>query len=707
MAVLTETYVQFLAPGVSPSSINLVLTANGIGATSIPGAYNIEIFTSSVGTIGPGFQASAFIPNATTTGVNTEVVDMTITPIEQLLSGSVSMEDLDGPEAITDIGSNNTIIGSNGDTIVGGAGAGQTLNALSGTETVIQGSSVGFVIYAGAGASIFPTASPPGASGNIVLGAQDSLLLNPLGTYTISSAVGAYIIANNSAATALIAGATGDQIDLSSSSGNNTIIGASGGERVYVGSGNNLVIGASGDTIAGGSGGSWSVVDAAGGMDIIAGSGASGIIGQGGATAGAGSDTISSVGNGSLQVTGAVNDFISLTGNGNSTITGAADDTIASGQGNTTIIGALGDSIMSGRGAFAVGEPTVSSNTIVDSSGGMRIVIAVGVPDVLIGGGGGAPGPGDTITSANSGANVSIAAGAGDIIALSDASDRITAGNNDQISLSLGSEYVDASAGADAVTLTGQGGGLATVIGTAPTVAGQAGDTITVNSYERLSYGLGAGSAGAGHDLINMMNTLATTVSAIIGSGNTKVGVVNIINAAFTQDSLGNITTYSGIDDTIISGNSPGSASLFGSYVLAGDGDRVGVGSVGASILFGTITDLWDHPTIAGGSVAFGTNDPVNSVNYSGSTVAGQGTSVRSGTNGSFAQVTVTNFNGATDSIFYQNEQAATTQGIIASSRVVQVQGQNSTVLTLPDGTQMTLFGYAPPGGLSSGIFKP
>ncbi len=124
------------------------------------------------------------------------------------------------------------------------------------------------------------------------------------------------------------------------------------------------------------------------------------------------------------------------------------------------------------------------------------------------------------------------------------------------------------------------------------------------------------------------------------------------------------------VDDTIMAGT--GSDSVFG-----GPGDRIGVGT--SSSAGGT--HLLDRSTsISGAAIAFGTND----------SVAGSST----------ANVTVTNFNSGTDSLFYQNETTTTSNNIVATSSTTG----GDTTFTMPDGTVMTLIGV---GSINSGLFKP
>ena len=185
-------------------------------------------------------------------------------------------------------------------------------------------------------------------------------------------------------------------------------------------------------------------------------------------------------------------------------------------------------------------------------------------------------------------------------------------------------------------------GGIDSVFGTS--VSG-AGDTLTGGSAS-LRFNP---QVGGGNDLINLSGSSANATINAFSAGSTQLGSVG---------------------DTIMAGT--GIDSVWG-----GPGDRIGVGT--SSTAGGTHT--FDHSTsVVGAAIAFGTDDSVGG--------------------SSTAQVTVTNFNSGTDSIFYQNENSGTTTGIVATSTT----SSGNTTFTLPDGTVMTLIGVS---SINSGLFKP
>jgi hypothetical protein len=106
---------------------------------------------------------------------------------------------------------------------------------------------------------------------------------------------------------------------------------------------------------------------------------------------------------------------------------------------------------------------------------------------------------------------------------------------------------------------------------------------------------------------------------------------------------------------------------------------------------------------VPGSAVGFGSNDTIASTTYDTVT----GTATRDTVEGtSSAQVTVGGFNPATDFLFYQNETAETNSAIIATTQATSVNGTASTIVTLPDGTVMSLFGVTQ-AQLTPALFRP
>ena len=105
-----------------------------------------------------------------------------------------------------------------------------------------------------------------------------------------------------------------------------------------------------------------------------------------------------------------------------------------------------------------------------------------------------------------------------------------------------------------------------------------------------------------------------------------------------------------------------------------------------------------------GSSVGFGSFVAKSSTTYD----TANGTAIR-GTDAQYtssAQITVGGFNTATDFLFYQDETATTNAAIIATAQGTSVNGTPSTVITLPDGTVMTLVSVMQ-AQLTPALFRP
>jgi len=351
-----------------------------------------------------------------------------------------------------------------------------------------------------------------------------------------------------------------------------------------------------------------------------------------------------------------------ILGSGSQTVTGGSGDTLQGGSGSqlliggsgpTTVFGAPGDLVVAGAGStyidgtagkMAIGVGSGRTDSIVGTFSINPVSGPATGPDTIFGGAAAVKiqglGKGDLISFGDQTGDSTINATIGNIAAtLGGGAATVFGGQGDTITLGSVGQYADGGAGNMTIQLGTAG--VDSVFGS--NVAG-GGDTI-IGGSATLSFNL----QGGGGDLINLAGS----------SGN---ATINGFSAAGTQ--------LASVNDTIMAGS--GSDSVWG-----GPGDRIGVGT---STTAGG-THLFDHSTsIAGAAMSFGTNDSV--------------------ADSSTAKVTVTNFNLGTDSLFYQNENAATNASIIATSTTT---GGNTT-FTLPDGTLMTLIGVA---SINSGMFKP
>jgi hypothetical protein len=361
------------------------------------------------------------------------------------------------------------------------------------------------------------------------------------------------------------------------------------------------------------------------------------------------------LGSGNQTVVGAPGDTLQG-GSGTQVLNGiqqfSGAETILGGSGATTVYGGPGDSVVAGSGSAYI-DGTAGKMHIGVGSGGTDSIVgttttnsvsgAATGPDTLSGGAAAVQvqglGKGDVVSFSNQTGNATINATVGQVAAtLGGGAATLYGGAGDTITLGSVGQYVDGGAGTMTIKLGSAG--IDSVFGTS--VSG-AGDTLT---------GGGASlrfnpQAGGGNDLINF-------------SGSSANATINAFSAGGTQ--------LTSVGDTIMAGT--GADSVWG-----GSGDRIGVGT--SSTAGGTHT--FDHSTsISGAAIAFGTDD----------SVAGS----------SNAQVSVTNFNTGTDSVFYASRSTSNTDATIVAS--AHSSGSN-TIINLPDGTQMTFV-----GGINASLIK-
>ena len=365
-------------------------------------------------------------------------------------------------------------------------------------------------------------------------------------------------------------------------------------------------------------------------------------------------------------------------GTGKQTVVGAKSDTLAGGSGeqvlsglvgNQTVIGGTGnESIWGGAGVSITGSNGSDlRGTPVNRS--QQIVVT---------------GAQSTIEPGASG-NATISAAAQDTIRASFTSTQnlvIAAGQNNFIDLSLSNGFVAivgavgdtiATSAGSTTNIEGAAGGMLITIGQSglTNLSGSTGPSGNTVSGGNGNFDFNPGLVAGRGDLINLSgNGFTATINAFSNQGNRIAA-----------------------PDTILATNNTDS-------VFGGDGDRIGTGS--GSVVGGT--HQWVHAdTLAGSAVGFGSNDTVSSTAYD---TIGH-TATRGTVPGtSSAHVTVGGFNPATDFLFYQNENTAATAAIIATSQAAAVSGTPSTVITLPDGTVMTLVGIAQ-AQLTPALFKP
>src|SRR5579863_2109657 len=116
MASVFGSQLSFFSPNGKP--VHLILSDDATAKT-VPGAYNIEIFTTpGPGTPLHGVRATATIGGAVAIS-NNEVQAATLGSVEQLGVGDFTMLDHTGGEDIVLGSGAQVVIGSSGDTIAG------------------------------------------------------------------------------------------------------------------------------------------------------------------------------------------------------------------------------------------------------------------------------------------------------------------------------------------------------------------------------------------------------------------------------------------------------------------------------------------------------------------------------------------------------------------------------------------------------------
>jgi len=222
-------------------------TAN-FGVTSDPnsvraavsGEFNLEVVTNGNGTgsvaTAPGYQGLAILA-----------------PDGRVLTaahGDYGIVDNPGASDLITLGDGNVSVGgASGDTILGGTGASQFIDAHLGHQSVVGGNGGNQMIWGGAGDTI-----QGGSGGNETIGGvAGNIIIGGAGNEFIDGSRGGQSIVGGIGGNETIWGGTGDTI-LGGSAGNETIGGAAG-DTILGGAANTFIDGGRGSqSIAGGSG---------------------------------------------------------------------------------------------------------------------------------------------------------------------------------------------------------------------------------------------------------------------------------------------------------------------------------------------------------------------------------------------------------------------------------------------------------------------
>ena len=507
MESVSGSQLTFISP--DGRAVNLSLTPGGTGATTVAGAFNIEVFTATAGAIGAGFDASALIQGAVRVSP-TDVQAAALNSTEQLLGGSFTLIDRTGGESITLAGSARmTVVGSKGDTIIGSTAlaAGQELIDLSGTDNrtiagpmTVRGGFAALLVKAGAGDSITGgsgggTFNKAGGENTFIIGAPGDTINGGAALTYIEGSGGSMTITGGSGTVAGVFAGFGKNpgeaaINTAIVAGKGDSIGGGGG-TTYIDAGSNKLL--AGATIQGG----------AGAMTVFGGSGDA-------ITGGTGSLTLhedrAAPGGGESITGGSGNLFVFAFGK---------NETIQGGSGTNQIDSERtgGSNLITGGGGTVTGAGGRAVNTLVISDAGDTVTGGTGSMSVL-GGGGGA-----TINAGTGGTTVE--GGNKDVIFNNGAGTLLV-----DITASIsGAETVNLGVGHGATTLrdaSTSGGTAATTVST----FSPATDTIaSKTSVSSTNVFLGTSAVVAGNLVLNFLDSTTMTL----------VGMTSTAAIKFTQ----------------------------------------------------------------------------------------------------------------------------------------------------------------------------
>ena len=397
MASVSGSQLSFVSPNEKP--VHIILSDDA-GATTVAGAFNIEVFTSGSGTPLLGVDATATIGGAVSL-TDSEVQAKTLGSVEQLGVGKFTLVDHTGGEDIILGSGAQTVVGSSGDTIVGGdAVKGSQEIDLTGTNSGVTagpmtavGGAGPVLVEAGTGDSI------TGGSGSLTVtgGASDTIVGGSGPTTVLGGSFrrGEFPGDHLARVTGQIGGETGketeddargaDDRDAGKSRGDDSFgdddqgrgdddkgrgdddetgSGAAVNDTIIGGAGSMAIFGGSGDSITGGSGSL--LVEGVSGSTVSAGTGGTTVVGGDG-------DVITDSVAGSLVVDIESRDWKhgeapSIPGSGSETVD------LSAGHGATTlrdvsVPGGTGDLAATSVTGFSTTTDVIASKTSVSPSG--------------------------------------------------------------------------------------------------------------------------------------------------------------------------------------------------------------------------------------------------------------------------------------------------------------------------------------------------
>ena len=636
--------------------------------------YDIAVFTTDPGptpVLPDGYEAAVFAPGGTIAD-NLLVADSLT-----ILAGSFHVADKGGSDSITAGGGDDTIAGGIFDTVIGGTG---TLNVVAGDRNVVQAGAAsavtvnalvdnatsdrGELIQLGAGnAEVLATGDDTVLAGSGLgsvqfFAAGDAVLdaaLNIRGatpglTFTVTGANGDELVGGAQQINAML----GDSIAaFSSSAGADTINALSGGKQsITLDGASATVYAAPGDSVFAGAGKDYALYvhlpnDSVFSQAFLE-----------GAAAGA-----------TLTIAGAAGAFTA--GADSVNVIGTGGDTVVVGGASAATVNALagGESVNLGGGQATVyaglGADTVFSVDTVNVGGGKADITfgnagswmtATGAPT--------APGAGAFILTDGKAA---LSGSASNVNLISLASETVNAGSVSNITINALNEK-DAS-----TQLINLGSGAATVYA-------DAGDTINAGTGSAvivMQDGSGASITGGAFPFSNITVSSAGGTEFFSAANATIRGIANdtivasagnqLVNGAFSPTTLPASTN----EEIRISGGSD--------TVFAGSADTIGVGAgaLGDSVVS---NQLWLDSNLGSDSVGYGTFLPVTAGGASKVAVT-----VGQVADGKASET----FDVGSDFVFVPTG----VDTALITAAPTDVSGIASTLVTLPDGTTMTLIG--------------
>jgi Ca2+-binding RTX toxin-like protein len=264
MASIPGSHYDIFAPG---QTVNFGVTYEPTSfAPPVPGEFNLEVIINATGTgnypTPPGYQ-----------GVLIESVPgKTVPPTVTMLHGNYGLVDAGGNDRIFLGDGSESVQGASGDTLAGGTGLNQFLDAHLGNQSVTGGSGGTETIFGGPGDTI-----RGGSGGNETIGGRpgDTIIGGSGGNESIDGSQGGQSIVGGTGGNETIWGGPGDTIH-GGSGGNETLAGVSGetitggaantffdatagNDSILAGGGNSTMFGGAHDTVQGVSGGSASI----------------------------------------------------------------------------------------------------------------------------------------------------------------------------------------------------------------------------------------------------------------------------------------------------------------------------------------------------------------------------------------------------------------------------------------------------------------